>query len=344
MVRSATALLAVLILSGFAWYQQVATHTVVDGDTLWDLAEHYYDSPWEWRRIWEANRDSVPNPNLIYPDQVLTIPGREATVTDVAVQPAGRVPPPPPVSSSVGDHTVFYQDTSVMAAGVIRTGELDYLAVPRDAVYSAPWLIGLEEDPESVGRMEGFAGGVVSSNTPRAYNRVRISFTDGSPRVGDQIQTFRVFWTIEDVGKVVRPTGVVTISDIDEEGAIGIVTKEFHRMQLGDLVGPLPGYGLSLGQYAEPISEGAHAMIMGFADRNVLQNVESIAFLDVGANDGVTVGDEFDYLNPEAGRDVAEGRLQVVGVKPNMASARIVQMDDIVFRQGLVVQLVRKMR
>jgi LysM repeat protein len=344
MVRSATALLAVLILSGFAWYQQVATHTVVDGDTLWDLAEDYYDSPWEWRRIWEANRDSVPNPNLIYPDQVLSIPGREATVTDVAVQPAARVPPPPPVTSPVGDRTVFYQDPSVMASGVIRTGELEYLAVPRDAVYSAPWLIGLEEAPASVGRIEGFAGGLATSETPRAYNRVRLSFTDGSPSVGDQVQAFRVFRIIEDVGQVVRPTGVVTITDIDEEGAIGIVTKEFHRMQFGDLVGPMPGHGLSPGQYPATISEGGHAMIMGFADRNVLQNVESIAFLDVGSDDGITIGDEFDYLNPEAGRGVAEGRLQVVGVKSGVASARIVQMDDVVFRQGLVVQLVRKMR
>jgi LysM repeat protein len=344
MVRSATALLAVLILSGFAWYQQVATHTVVDGDTLWDLAEHYYDSPWEWRRIWEANRDSVPNPNLIYPDQVLTIPDRQATVTEVAVQPPGRVPAPPPVASSVGDRTVFYQATSVMAAGVTRMGELEYLAVPRDAVYSAPWMVGLEEEPESFGQIEGFAGGITSSETPRGYNRLRISFTNGAPRVGDRVQTFRVFRVIEDVGRVVRPTGVVTVSDVDEEGAVGIVTNEFHRMQLGDLVGPLPEYGLSIGQYAGPTEDDSHAMIMGFADLHVLQNVQSIAFLDVGADDGITIGDEFDYVNPEAGSDAVEGRLQVVGVKPNMASARIVEMDDVVFRQGLVVQLVRKMR
>ena len=229
-------------------------------------------------------------------------------------------------------------------AGVIRTGALEYLAVPRDAVYSAPWLVGLEDEPESLGRIEGFAGGVSFSETPRGYDRVRVSFTEGSPRVGDQVQTFRVFRVIEDVGRVVKPTGVVTISDIDEDGAIGIVTKEFDRMQLGDLVGLLPGYELSPGQYAGPASEEAHAMIMGFADLNVLQNVESIAFLDLGADHGITVGDEFDYVNPEAGQDVVEGRIQVVGVKPNMASARIVQMDDVVFRQGLVVQLVRKMR
>jgi hypothetical protein len=39
MVRSAAAILAVLILPGFATAQQASgSHAVVDGDTLWDLA------------------------------------------------------------------------------------------------------------------------------------------------------------------------------------------------------------------------------------------------------------------------------------------------------------------
>ncbi len=88
MVRSASALLAVLILSGFVAIQQVATHTVVPGDTLWDLAQHYYKDPFQWRRIWEANRDKIADPNLIYPHQVFAIPGREAEVSEVAVEAA----------------------------------------------------------------------------------------------------------------------------------------------------------------------------------------------------------------------------------------------------------------
>jgi hypothetical protein len=115
-------------------------------------------------------------------------------------------------------------------------------------------------------------------------------------------------------------------------------------MQLGDLLGPLPSFGLSPGQSAVAVPEGPHAMIMAFAGENVLQNVQSIAFLDLGSEDGVAVGDEFDYVNPDVGRGAVEGRLQVIGVRPHTATARIVSMDDVVFKRGLVVRLVRGMR
>ena len=48
MVRSAAAVLAVLILPALCLAQEPErSHTVVDDDTLWDLSEFYYSSPWE---------------------------------------------------------------------------------------------------------------------------------------------------------------------------------------------------------------------------------------------------------------------------------------------------------
>jgi hypothetical protein len=41
-------------------------HTVVAGDTLWDLSAKYMGSPWKWKEIWELNR-FVTNPHYIYP-------------------------------------------------------------------------------------------------------------------------------------------------------------------------------------------------------------------------------------------------------------------------------------
>jgi hypothetical protein len=113
---------------------------------------------------------------------------------------------------------------------------------------------------------------------------------------------------------------------------------------IGDLLAPLPAYDLREGQYAEDVAGGAEAMIMGFANFAELQDVGAIAFLDQGSDDGVGIGDEFEYVNRLAGSDVVEGRLQVVGVTSDVATARILSMVDAVFRQGLVVRLARKMR
>jgi len=50
------------------------TYTVADGDTLSGIAAQFYGSADEWPRIFEANRDQLDNPDLIYPGQTLRIP------------------------------------------------------------------------------------------------------------------------------------------------------------------------------------------------------------------------------------------------------------------------------
>jgi hypothetical protein len=52
----------------------VVQYTVVAGDTLSKIAQKFYGDPSQWPRIFEANRDQLSNPNLIFPGQVLRIP------------------------------------------------------------------------------------------------------------------------------------------------------------------------------------------------------------------------------------------------------------------------------
>jgi peptidoglycan hydrolase-like protein with peptidoglycan-binding domain len=49
-------------------------HTVVAGETLSGLAEAFYGDPSLFPRIFEANRNVVSDPDLIFPGQVLRIP------------------------------------------------------------------------------------------------------------------------------------------------------------------------------------------------------------------------------------------------------------------------------
>ena len=50
------------------------TYTVVKGDSLSKIAKHFYGDAQKWRKIYEANRDEIKNPDLIYPGQTFTIP------------------------------------------------------------------------------------------------------------------------------------------------------------------------------------------------------------------------------------------------------------------------------
>lgn len=362
MVRSAAALAAVLILPTFALGQEPqGTHTVVRDDTLWDLAIRYYDSPWEWRVIWDANRDVVEDPHWIYPAEVLVIPGlpgeaqparepaQEPTEEPVDRPETGAVPedlvpfglrPPRPVAE--GAHTVFYSDPAEARARVEAARVVEYSAVPADRVYSAPWLMRLERQPASDGVVLGFAGRAERAETMMMYSEIRIEMPTPA-RIGERLQLFRVSRTIPAVGQVVRPTGVATVSVIGEGEVVAVVDRVYHRIQAGDLVRALPAYSPRPGVYAEPVSGGSEAMIMGFAGRQVITDIGHVAFLDLGSDDGIAIGDEF-ILYGDAIPNQEEGALQVIYTTPTTASARVLSMADNVWQQGVVVRLARTMR
>lgn len=49
-------------------------YTVASGDSLSKIAKKYYGDASQWRRIFEANRDQIEDPDLIQPGWKLVIP------------------------------------------------------------------------------------------------------------------------------------------------------------------------------------------------------------------------------------------------------------------------------
>ena len=52
------------------------SYTVVAGDSLSRIAKREYGDANSWKRIYEANRDIIKDPDLIYPGQTLKIPAK----------------------------------------------------------------------------------------------------------------------------------------------------------------------------------------------------------------------------------------------------------------------------
>lgn len=61
-----------------SWVEEVkeTNYTVVRGDHLWGIAKkaEHYGNGFAWPMIYKANRDKIKNPDLIYPQQVFSIP------------------------------------------------------------------------------------------------------------------------------------------------------------------------------------------------------------------------------------------------------------------------------
>lgn len=69
-------------------------------DSLWDIAGRpwVFNDPWQWRRLYEANRDRMPepgNPDLIHPGMVLDIPSIRGEIRQGMWNPTATYPPLP---------------------------------------------------------------------------------------------------------------------------------------------------------------------------------------------------------------------------------------------------------
>ncbi len=55
-----------------------ATYTVEKGDTLSAIAKRHYGQASAWKRIFEANRDVLDDPDRIFPGQQLKLPADDS--------------------------------------------------------------------------------------------------------------------------------------------------------------------------------------------------------------------------------------------------------------------------
>ena len=66
------------------------SYVVVEGDTLWSIAERHLGDAHRWTEVWSENQAQIDNPDLIFPGQVLTITTVEKSTSaspDVSADP-----------------------------------------------------------------------------------------------------------------------------------------------------------------------------------------------------------------------------------------------------------------
>lgn len=152
-------------------------HTVVKGDTLWDISAKFLKSPWLWPELWQTNKDHIKNPHLIYPGDVvylvMTPDGPRLTrMETVKLSPSVHAEP-----LKIEDAIPTIPHATVRA--FLRRPLLD----DGDAMAAAPKLIGTEDDRGLVTMGNRVYADKLNADTPN-WNIVRVGKALKDPASG----------------------------------------------------------------------------------------------------------------------------------------------------------------
>src|SRR5512135_1271152 len=265
-------------------------HTVVAGDTLWDLSAKYLGSPWKWTEIWERNR-FLTNPHYIYPGiQVVIVPpdpreialGQEPSSASGPAETAAAVAPPvEPVKSAVQP---------------VAPPRVPYLAIePEDFVRAGEFL---KEAPKGIGNIQagrdpkvGFVAGDV----------VYLSLRKEIPE-GQLLGVYRVRGPIDSPGKrlvsgyVKYLIGVIQAGPIRDGQPTGRIRQSFEDLTRDDLISEeIPAY---MPVRIDPGADGIPSSVITGRLLNKELAQGDFIYLDQGASAGVAVGNVFRVFVP----------------------------------------------
>ena len=330
--------------------QLPATHVVTRGETLWSIAQLYFNDPLLWPEIYRLNTAVIDDPHWIYPGEELNVAGAvsvaQAPDTGVVAAPeqvatdtvhAQSTPtadtvaaspdtttvveaPPPPPGPTESYQTIFdrRRTPAQEVRDVLRAyANQPYRPLRRGEFYSAGFLT--EEERLPYGRV---LGNTASPAIPRLTERSTASTFDqisiqpprsASYHVGDSLLIVRVDRDIAGWGSVVVPLGVARVTEPQRRQVLADVVMQFGRIHDNHLALPLEPFKDPGEVRPTPVDRGLEGTVIAARDLHELTGPQQIIFINRGRVDGVSPGDVFEAFKPASGMPgTSSERVQVV--------------------------------
>ena len=376
--RALVLVTAILAVAPFAGAQESErTHQVRTGDTLWELAATYLADPFRWPELFDLNAEVVEDPHWIYPGESLILPGYQeagAEPTDrpaerQAVRVAGETRTPREAQGSPGDasrsfgepgqfpeSSVFRADPSAPSYGELSIESKE----PRAVVSLSDFYGAAILADRNAFASAGVTARVVAEPHPsvdiklaraaRLNDEVVLHLTGAEAGVGDYLKAVQWGRSMGDAGHVLYTVGAVRVTRTypSRDSVRAEVIQVFGDYRVGDLMLMAEEYPIVPGMESEVEEGGPVGTVLGFTEDQTLVATTETIFLDVGAADGVHVGDVFAIFPSTATAEVAlfADRLSVVRVvhtSEETATARVTELRDAGMSPGAPVRRVERM-
>jgi LysM repeat protein len=325
------------------------SHTVKKGDTLWDLARYYMGDPFLWPQIYRLNTSVVEDPHWIYPGEVLRLSAGAGAVASV---PSTDTPAPAPDSVQIPAPSSPDTVSAPVEAVASEAPEDQAPLFPTREGQSIRQTLRayVDQPPHPLRRVEFYSSGFLTENQPLPFGRVigpvlpsqikstgthRVAIlpyttiavdppAGGSYGVGDSLLVALVEKDLDgSYGRVVRPTGVVRVTEINHGHTIAQVVGLFGEMQEGQVTLPVEKFSDPGAVQAVPVTNGVAAKVVGWPGRVDLKEAQSVLFIDKGRDDGVAPGDVFEVRRTP--KRTSDGKVRIDDL---MATIQIVHVRD----------------
>ncbi|KPL15685.1 hypothetical protein AMJ74_00990 [candidate division WOR_3 bacterium SM1_77] len=314
----------VILLVFVSVFAQETTHTVKEGDTLWDIAGFYYQNPFLWPYVWRANLTNIADPHWIYPDQNFIIPpSPEEALVEVPEEMPVYVPE---------------EEVTMIPSALEPTTEVISVVKPEERIFSEEVIhragFIVDEDMPYWGKIVG-----TEPKAERVITSFKKVYIDraGDVAVDDKLTIFRPGKVIthpktgKRLGREIIVLGTALVEAIGEEGSRCKVMASYDLIKDGDFVTPYEPILAPEKVELIPATKEIEGYVVEVKTERRLTPPHVFAFIDQGEQAGIAVGDIFDVYQERnvGGKDMPDfkiGKIQVISVF-NEASIGLVLAD-----------------
>lgn len=311
-------------------------HTVVRGDTLWDISGKFLEHPWCWPQVWGMNREEIHNPHWIYPGQIVYF-NRAAGRLQLTPPDGNDGMPTVRLSPKVRTEALGRDAIRSIPSRAIEPFLSQPLIVEEDELQGTPRIVAADESRVNAG------------NGDRVY-------VVGDLDSGTSFQVFRPGNALKDpatkkvIGYEAAYLGTVKLvraARAENEAHVFTVVNAKEEISIGDRLLPVPPTPI-INYVPHPPEQPVAGGVVSIYGGGVNAGQHQVVAINRGRNQGVDVGTVLDIYgygttipDPAQGRswfnsnkiklpDQKYGDLFVFRVFNNVAYGLIMQVTDTV--------------